>query len=188
MTLPGTSIPPSFRANAWGPHADLMADRLNSCADYLSRCRRSLNGEIANDRVYFTDKAHELLAAAERLVDGCTSAEHWLVACGAEFEADDGTGCIVDCALAAGHDGEHEEYRGTTMAEQGYRDALRLPGSGQRLSDLLANLSWQEGLAIASPADTADTLSGISGEIRATQVLIRWLEHVVAELRSGGRR
>jgi hypothetical protein len=65
---------------------------------------------------------------------------------------------------------------------------LHLRGSGQRLSDLLANLPWHAGPAVAPSTDTADTLNGISDEIRATQVLIRRLERVVAKLRSGGRR
>lgn len=41
----------------WGAwHGSIAAD-LASAADYLSRCQRSLAGEIAPDRFYFADKA-----------------------------------------------------------------------------------------------------------------------------------
>lgn len=164
-----------------------MADRLDSCADYLSRCRRSLAGEIADDRFYFTDKAHELLAAAERLVDGCINAEHWLSACGEEFEADDDSGLLVECALPAGHDGDHEEHPRTTVAEQGYRDGLCLRGSAQRLSGMQASLPWHAVQPDRSAEDTAETLREISGEIRTIHVLARRLDGAAADLRREAR-
>jgi hypothetical protein len=41
----------------WGPYRATIEDHLDICADYLSRLRRSLAGEIAPDRHYFADKA-----------------------------------------------------------------------------------------------------------------------------------
>jgi hypothetical protein len=54
----------------WGPYRATIEDHLDICADYLSRLRRSLAGEIAPDRHYFADKAHQLHVAARPLFGG----------------------------------------------------------------------------------------------------------------------
>jgi hypothetical protein len=57
-------------ADPWGPYRATIEDHLGTCADYLSRLRRSPAGEIASDRHYFADKAHLLHIAARRMVRG----------------------------------------------------------------------------------------------------------------------
>ena len=51
----------------WHPYRSTVEDHLGSCTDYLGRLRRSLAGEIAPDRHYFADKAHQLHAATRRI-------------------------------------------------------------------------------------------------------------------------
>jgi hypothetical protein len=191
MTAPMPTMPltpSSYRSNNWGPYTGLMSDRLDSCAEYLSRCRRSLDGEIADDRFYFTDKAHELLDAAERLVDGCIDADHWLCECGEEYEADDESGCLVVCALPAGHDGDHEEDPATTAAERAYRDAVLQRANAQRLCGLLATLPWHAGPAASSPSDAAETVGEICREIARMHALAQRLDRGASELGRGTGR
>src|SRR4051794_28803429 len=90
----------------WGAWRGGIAERLASCADYLSRCQRSLAGEIAPDRHYFEMKARALRDAAIGLVQRCSDVERWLCECGAEFQiaesGDDGLAVSASCALPAG--------------------------------------------------------------------------------------
>ena len=94
----------------WGPYRATMEDHLGTCADYLGRLRRSLAGEIAPDRHYFADKAHQLHTAARRMVRIVQDIDRWLGECAATIEhADaDGTRFTAECTLPAGHQGDHD--------------------------------------------------------------------------------
>ncbi len=67
----------------WGPHHDHVEEGLAHCADYLGRLQRSLAGEIAPDRHYFTTKAAALRDAAVGLLGRARDVERWLGACDA---------------------------------------------------------------------------------------------------------
>lgn len=55
------------------------ATRTNRCCvDYVGRLQRSLAGEIAPDRYYFLEKAHELQYWATNLVQRCEEIEGWV--------------------------------------------------------------------------------------------------------------
>jgi len=99
-------------ASPWGAWHASIADDLASAADYLSRCERSLAGEIAPDRFYFADKAMALRDATIALVRRCHEVERWLGECGSDIEtreADGGAVFWTTCALPSGHDGPHDD-------------------------------------------------------------------------------
>jgi uncharacterized protein YukE len=98
-------------ADPWGPYRATIEDHLDACADYLSRLRRSLAGEIAPDRHYFADKAHQLHSAARGMVRIVQDVDRWLGDCGATVEHSDADGgrYICECTLPAGHDGTHDD-------------------------------------------------------------------------------
>jgi hypothetical protein len=95
----------------WGPYRATIEDRLDTCADYLDRLRRSLAGEIAPDRHYFADKAHEVHTAARRMLRIVQDIDRWLGECPATIEHvdTDGARFISECALPAGHQGSHDD-------------------------------------------------------------------------------
>jgi uncharacterized protein YukE len=94
----------------WGPYRATIEDHLDTCADYLSRLRRSLAGEIAPDRHYFADKAHQLHTAARRMVLIVQDIDRWLGECAATIEHADARGArfTAECTLPAGHQGTHD--------------------------------------------------------------------------------
>jgi len=65
----------------WGPYQDHIGEGLAHCADYLDRLQRSLAGEIAPDRHYFTTKAVALRDAAVGLLGRAHDVERWLGTC-----------------------------------------------------------------------------------------------------------
>jgi hypothetical protein len=95
----------------WGPYRATIEDQLDTCADYLSRLRRSPAGEIAPDRHYFADKAHQLHIAARRLVRIVQDIHRWFGECGATIEHGDadGTRFTADCTLPAGRQGAYDD-------------------------------------------------------------------------------
>lgn len=95
----------------WGPWHGHVAEGLDSCADYLDRCRRSVEGDIAPDRHYFAEKARALRDASVSLVGRCAEVERWLGECGTDYQASDGEGDVVirSCTRAAGHAGDHDD-------------------------------------------------------------------------------
>ena len=97
-------------ADPWGPYRATIEDHLDTCADYLGRLRRSLAGEIAPDRHYFADKAHQLHTAARRTVRITQDLDRWLGECAAttEHAEADGTRFTAECTLPAGHHGAHD--------------------------------------------------------------------------------
>jgi hypothetical protein len=84
-----------------------IEDHVDTCADYLGRLRRSLAGEIAPDRHYFAEKAHQLHTAARRMVRIVQDVDRWLAECGTtvEHRDADGTRFIGECMLPGGHQG-----------------------------------------------------------------------------------
>ena len=97
-------------ADPWGPYRATIEDHLDTCADYLGRLRRSLAGEIAPDRHYFADKAHQLHTAARRMVRIVQDIDRWLGECAATIDhaEADGTRFTAECTLPAGHQGAHD--------------------------------------------------------------------------------
>jgi hypothetical protein len=76
----------------WGPYRATIEDQFDTCADYLGRLRRSLAGEIAPDRHYFADKAHQLHTAARRMVRIAQDIDRWLGECPTTVEHTDSGG------------------------------------------------------------------------------------------------
>lgn len=95
----------------WGPYRATIEDHLDTCTDYLGRLRRSLAGEIAPERHYFADKAHQLHTAARRMVRIVQDIDRWLGECAATIEHvdADSTRFVSECTLPAGHHGAHDD-------------------------------------------------------------------------------
>jgi hypothetical protein len=110
-----------------GPYRATIEDHLDCCADYLGRLRRSLAGEIAPDRDYFADRAHQLHNAAGRMVRIVQDIDRWLGDCGTTVEHDDadGTRFIGECTLPAGHDGAHDDDGAGRLVAGGITGELR---------------------------------------------------------------
>ena len=88
--------------DCWGPYRSAVEERLTACEDLLGRLRRSFDGGVSADRLYFADKAHGLRDAAQSLVDRVDDIEWWLGACPAPMAAG------AECGRAAGHSGDHQ--------------------------------------------------------------------------------
>jgi len=73
----------------WGPYHDHIGEGLAHCADYLGRLQRSLAGEIAPDRHYFTTKAQALRDASTGLLRRARDVERWLGQGDADHDSDD---------------------------------------------------------------------------------------------------
>jgi hypothetical protein len=121
----------------WGPYRATIEDHLDTCADYLGRLRRSLVGEIAPDRHYFADKAHQLHTAARRMVRIVQDIDRWLGDCGTTLEhgAADGTHVVSECTLPAGHDGSHDDNGAGRLV------AARIGGELRDLADAVERIS-----------------------------------------------
>jgi hypothetical protein len=68
----------SDNTGPWGPYHDHIGEGLAHCVDYLGRLQRSLAGEIAPDRHYFTTKAQALRDASVGLLRRARDVERWL--------------------------------------------------------------------------------------------------------------
>lgn len=62
----------------WGEYQSYIRDALESCADYVGRLQRSLEGETAPDRHYFVEKASALKEWATILLARCEETERWI--------------------------------------------------------------------------------------------------------------
>jgi plasmid replication initiation protein len=129
----------------WGPYRATVEDHLDTCADYLDRLRRSLAGEIAPDRHYFADKAHQLHTSARRMVRIVQDIDAWLGECTARIEHTytDGTRLVADCALPGGHDGAHVDLDGRLPGRQ-------VTGELRDLADAVERVSQSFGSAAPS--------------------------------------
>jgi hypothetical protein len=101
---------------AYGPYAGAVREAVASCADYLGRISRQLDGE--RSRHYVAGKAHELRDAAMRLIALCHDVEGWLRECGEAIDREDGgEEWTEECALPTGHYGEHSAHPPRTSVE-----------------------------------------------------------------------
>jgi hypothetical protein len=141
----------------WGPYRPTIEDHLDACADYLGRLRRSLAGEIAPDRHYFADKAHELHSAARRMLRVVQDIDRWLGECAATIEhADaDGTRYVSECSLPASHPSRHDDSDHMLTGR-------RVTGELRELADAVEWISQHFGWT--APAIDRD-LTGASGTI-----------------------
>ncbi len=147
----------------WGPFHDHIGEGLAHCADYLGRLQRSLAGEIAPDRHYFTTKARALRDASVGLLGRARDVERWLGSCDADYEAEGTTG---SCGLAAGHAGEHGD--GPTPAERLGQRADALAAVATEVADTLVWATLAVDAGDDSP-DVADALAVAArrlGELR----------------------
>jgi hypothetical protein len=142
----------------WAPYRAAIEDHLDTCADYLGRLRRSLAGEIAPDRHYFADKAHQLHTAARRMVRIVQDVDRWLGECGTtvEHDAADGTRVVGECTLPAGHEGAHDDDGAGRLV------AARVGGELRDLADAVEGIS--EHFGWRAPAVDRD-LAGAAGTI-----------------------
>ena len=115
----------------WGPYHDHIGEGLAHCADYLGRLQRSLAGEIAPDRHYFTTKAQALRDASTGLLRRARDVERWLGSCDAAYGSEAGS-----CALPAGHAGGHGD--GPTPAQRLAERAEALTAVATEVADSLA--------------------------------------------------
>lgn len=120
----------------WGPYRATIEDHLDTCADYLGRLRRSPAGEIAPDRHYFADKAHQLHTTARRMVRIVQDIDGWLGECAATVEhADtDGTRSTAECTLPAGHQSAHDDGDVPLAGRQVTGELLDLADAVKRIS------------------------------------------------------
>jgi hypothetical protein len=143
----------------WHPYRSTVEDHLGTCTDYLGRMRRSLAGEIAPDRHYFADKAHQLHAATRRMVRLVQDIDSWLGDCPAQTDHvdPDGERYVVDCPLPAGHQGPHDD--GDRLLP-----GRRLTGELRDLADAVDRISQQFGWdAAAVDRDLARAPGGANG-------------------------
>jgi hypothetical protein len=159
----------------WSAYRSLVEDHLDTCADYLGRLRRSLAGEIAPDRHYFADKAHQLHTSARRLDRIVQDVERWLGECAApvEHHVPDDTPVIAECALPTGHPGPHDDVVLT---------GSRITGELRDLADTVGRLSEQ--FAWQAP-DVDRDLTGTPGTVANSQDL---LDNLATSLDAVGRR
>lgn len=148
----------------WGPYRTTIEDHLDTCTDYLNRLRRSLAGEIAPDRHYFADKAHQLYQAAHRLVRLGQDTERWLADCAAPIQErlDDGTSSFGECALPAGHTGDHRASPDQFLGERLCGAARKVADEAERISHRLGRhalaIDRQRARATSAMAEDRDAL------------------------------
>jgi hypothetical protein len=123
---------------AYGPYAGAIRERVASCADYLGRISRQLDADPS--RHYVAEKAHELRDAAGRLIGLCHDVEGWLRLCGEAIRREDGgEAWTEECALPAGHDGEHCAHPPATTLEKARDLAGKAAEASVGISD---HLGW----------------------------------------------
>lgn len=110
----------------WGQYHSAVVERVRSCADYLGRLERSLSGEAAPDRYYFSVRAHDLYEAARDLDRLTQEIEHWMIVCNEPLVEDDGATPVgATCELPRGHYGGHDDEPPASLAVQ-VRNSARL--------------------------------------------------------------
>jgi hypothetical protein len=151
--------------DCWGPYRPSVEERLGGCEDYLGRLRRSLAGEIAPDRHYFDDKAHQLRDAVQSLVDHVDDIEWWLGMCAEQMVQEHAEGCtsIADCGRAAGHAGPHREEE--RCPEQHVLAEVRAASRALRL--VTDRLAWGL-LTLRAEAGVTDAPT-LAGDLRQVQ-------------------
>jgi hypothetical protein len=148
-------------ALAYGPFEEGIRQGVASCADYLGRIGRQLDG--VPSRHYVAEKAHALRGAAGRLVGLCHDVEGWLRQCGVEVLHPDGE-WYEECVLAAGHGGDHaiEAPRSVLEAARDRADTAALVAV--RMAHALGWLAHEPG-RLGDP-DELEDLGRIYRELR----------------------
>lgn len=117
MSTADLSLP--FPEDPWGPHRAAVTCRLETCADYLGRLQRSLTGQAAPDRLYFSTRAHDLFEAARDLVRLTEDIEHWLIVCDKRLVEVEPDGEIeTRCELPRNHYAGHTSHPPEALAAQ----------------------------------------------------------------------
>jgi hypothetical protein len=134
--------------DVWGPYRNHIEDSTASCADYLGRIRKCLQGDVRPSRHYIADKAQALRDAADRLRQRCHDVEGWLKTCLQVFSnaQDDGSILIDECTLPAGHAEPHASPRPASPLIRAREAAQELAERSVALADSLAWWSrepWQ---------------------------------------------
>ena len=158
----------------WGPHHDHVEEGLAHCADYLDRLQRSLAGEIAPDRHYFTTKAAALRAAAVGLLGRARDVERWLGACDAAYGADGDE--MRSCTRPAGHAGGHDDR--PSRAERAGDRAAALAALATEVTD---GLAWAT-LAVDAGDDSVEVADGLVDAARRLGDLARGAATLAAEV------
>ena len=159
----------------WGPWEDHIGQGLAHCADYLGRLQRSLAGEIAPDRHYFTTKAAALRDASVGLLSRARDVERWLGSCDASYGVD-GDETLRSCTLPAGHDGAHDDRPGP--AERADERATALAALATEVADSLA---WTT-LAIDAGDDGPEAADALVEAARRLAELARGAASLAAEV------
>ena len=149
------------------PYRSSVQERLASCEDYLGRHRRSLAGEIAPDRHYFAEKAHELRDAARSLLDHVDDIEWWLGACREQLVVGpDDRASMADFGRAAGHPGTHREEE-RCPEHRVLAEVRTVSRSLRRLTDRLAwdLLTLRAGAGLTDPRSLVCELRQIQRQL-----------------------
>jgi hypothetical protein len=144
----------------WGPYRGHVEQGLAHCADYLGRLQRSLAGEIAPDRHYFTTKAAALRDAAVGLLRRARDVERWLGSC------DAGEGIDAD-----GEDGP-------TPAERAGKRAEALAAMATEVAD---GLAWAT-LAVDAGDGSPEVADALLDAARRSGELARGAASLAAEI------
>jgi hypothetical protein len=182
-------MPTNRHVDAWGAYRPAIEDHLAACADYLGRLERSLTGEIAPDRHYFSDKAHQLHQSARRLERLVQDTDRWLAGCHARVEHryEDGTRSLGECELPAGHDGDHDGDLARLAGETLCVRARDLADDTERLSHRLGwiapNLDRQQcGISAIAAKDREELRDAGALLERVAHQATRLAHHVRVEL------
>ena len=161
----------SAGSGSWGPYRSTVEEALTICEDYLGRLRRSLDGEIAPDRLYFGDKSHDLRDAAQALVDRVDDVEWWLGQCAAQVP-----GTAEECGRSVGHSGPHQPAA-TRPEQRILTEARSVATALRRLTDRLAwgLLTVRADAGVADPRALADELRPIGPRLSRTASAIEAL-------------
>ena len=165
---------------AYGPHAGAIREAVASCADYLGRITRQLDGALS--RHYVAEKAHALRDAAGRLIALCHDVEGWLRECGEAIHREDGgEAWTEECVLVAGHDGQHSSHPPATTLELARDRTRKVAEASVGISDHLGWIADDPG-RLGDPYEVED-LARSYKELRRH---VEKLSPAVAALRAEG--
>jgi hypothetical protein len=158
----------------WGPYRDHVEEGLANCADYLGRLQRSLAGEIAPDRHYFTTKAAALRDAAVSLLGRARDVERWLGSCEAGYGADGDE--VRSCTRPAGHVGGHDDRPSPAERADGRAEAV-----AALATEVADGLAWAT-LAVDAGDDGPEVTDALVDAARRLGELARGAASLAAEV------
>ena len=163
---------------AYGPYAGAIREGVASCADYLGRIRRQLEG--VPSRHYVAEKVHELRDAAGRLIALCQDVEGWLRFCGEQVRDQDGE-WSGECVLLRGHVGAHAAEVPRSALQVARDSAHAVVGTAVAVSD---HLGWiaHDPARLEDPYEV-EALARSYGELRRQ---VETLSPAVAAVRAEG--